>query len=257
MKYTAKQNFEHEDAAAVGVLLVNLGTPEAATPSALRRYLKQFLSDPRVVEMNRVLWWLLLNVGILNIRPAKSAKAYQSVWTKAGSPLMVHSLLQAQKLDIALKAKHPHTHVELAMTYGSPAIAGAMQRLRDKNCRKLIVLPLYPQYSGSSTAAVTDAVFSELKTWRYLPDLRVRSSYHDEPAYIQALASSVREHWQAHGQAEQLLMSFHGIPQRYFEQGDPYPCHCRKTARLLAEALHLKEDQWKMAFQSRFGREEW
>lgn len=256
--YSSQQGFDHEQQPAVGVLLVNLGTPDAPTTSALRRYLKQFLSDPRVVEMNRALWWLLLNGIILNTRPKKSAHAYQSVWGKDGSPLMKYSKLQTQKLQMVLSDSKTKTiHVELAMTYGSPSIQQAMQTLREKKCDKIMVLPLYPQYSGSTTAAVTDQVFEELQSWRRVPDLRVLAAYHDLPSYIDALANSVREHWQKHGQAEKLLMSFHGIPQRYFDQGDPYPCHCRKTGRLLAERLGLNENQWLLTFQSIFGREEW
>ncbi len=258
MKYTAQQQFEHEQKPGVGLLLVNLGTPDAAEPSALKRYLKQFLSDPRVVESPRLWWWFVLNGVILNIRPKKSAHAYQSVWMDEGSPLMVHSQQQVRKLRAIFADKYPqYLHVELAMTYGSPSIEQALNRLRDKKCEKILVLPLYPQYSGSTTAAVSDAVFNVLKTWRRVPDLRLLTAYHDEPAYIQALANSVREHWQQHGQAEKLMMSFHGIPQRYFDDGDPYPCHCRKTARLLAEALDLNEGQWLTTFQSIFGREAW
>ncbi len=258
MKYTAQQNFNHDSKPAVGVLLVNLGTPEQPTTSALRSYLKQFLSDPRVVEMNRPLWWLILNLIILNVRPAKSAHAYQSVWTEDGSPLMMYGKQLVAKLQQEFStAQQVPLHLELAMTYGSPSVAAAMSRLREQNCKKIMVLPLYPQYSGSTTAAVTDAVFAVLRSWRRVPDLRVLTAYHDDLLYIEALANSVREHWQQHGQAEKLLMSFHGIPQRYFDNGDPYPCHCRKTARLLAEALDLKEEQWLLSFQSVFGKEEW
>lgn len=258
MNYTAKQGSKHQRKAGVGVLLVNLGTPDAATPSALRRYLKQFLSDPRVVEMNRLLWWPILNLVILNIRSGKAAHAYQSVWSEEGSPLMVYSRRLTEKLKALLQQKHGDAlHIALAMSYGNPAIEDAMSSLRLKGCSKIMVLPLYPQYSGTTTAAVTDAVFDVLKTWRRVPDLRVLTAYYAEPGYIQALAKSVREHWQIHGQAEKLMMSFHGIPKRYFSQGDPYACHCRITARLLAEALGLKEEQWMITFQSIFGREEW
>lgn len=255
MNYTAQQNFHHDARPAVGVLLVNLGTPDAPTTPALRRYLKQFLSDPRVVEMNRPLWWLILNLIILNTRPAKSAHAYQSVWTDKGSPLLLYGNQVVEKLKQEF-SQQP-VHFELAMTYGSPSVTEAMDKLRENHCRKIMILPLYPQYSGSTTAAVSDAVFDVLKSWRRVPDLRLLSSYHDEPLYIQALANTVREHWQTHGQAEKLLISFHGIPKRYFENGDPYPCHCRKTARLLAEALDLREEQWLLSFQSVFGKEEW
>ena len=258
MTYSAQKSFDHEQQPAVGVLLANLGTPDEPTTPALRRYLKQFLSDSRVVEMNRYLWWLILNGVILNIRPKKSAHAYQSVWSSEGSPLMKYSKLQAENLQSKLNDLYgKRVHVELAMTYGSPSIQDGLHTLREKKCTKILILPLYPQYSGSTTAAVTDQVFEEFKSWRRVPDLRVLTAYHDEPLYIEALANSVREHWQKHGQAQKLLMSFHGIPQSYFDYGDPYPCHCRKTARLLAERLELQEDQWLLSFQSIFGREEW
>lgn len=258
MIFTAKQGEKHTKQTGIGVLLVNLGTPDAPTPSALRRYLKQFLGDPRVVEANRLVWWFALNMVILNIRPTKSAHAYKSVWTDEGSPLMMYSTKLTDKLNMKLQQSHGDAvHLELAMTYGNPAIDDALGRLRDKGCKKIMVLPMYPQYSGSTTAAVTDAVFDVLKTWRRVPDLRVVTTYYDDPSYIQALANSVREHWQTHGRAEKLMLSFHGIPKRYFTQGDPYSCHCRITARLLAEALDLKEDQWLLTFQSIFGREEW
>jgi ferrochelatase len=258
MIYTSKSTFKHENSPKVGVLLANLGTPDAPTPTALRKYLKQFLGDGRVVEANRLLWWVILNGIILTFRPKKSAHAYQTVWTEEGSPLMVYSKLQAEKLQQQLSAHHETpVHVELAMTYGSPSIEDAMNRLRQNSCTKIFVLPLYPQYSGSTVAAVTDEVFNVLQSWRRVPDLRVLSAYHDEPSYIDVLANSVREHWEKHGQAEKLMMSFHGIPKRYFDNGDPYPCHCRKTARLLAENLGLNEGQWMITFQSIFGREEW
>ncbi|MDX8389863.1 MAG: ferrochelatase [Mariprofundaceae bacterium] len=261
MSYSSQQHFKHEDELAVGLLLVNLGTPDAPTASALRRYLKQFLWDPRIVEMSRPLWWLILHGYILNVRPAKSAKSYQRVWGKDGSPLLAISLKQQQGIVEALEAESDKLrcslHVELGMTYGSPSIESALRSLREKRCKKIMVLPLFPQYSAASTAAATDVVFSELKRWRRVPDLRVCTSYHDSASYIAALASSVREHWETHGKGEKLLISFHGIPERFFKAGDPYPCYCRKTARLLVESLSLNEGQWEVAFQSRFGREEW
>jgi len=258
MAYTSKNTVKHEANPKVGVLLVNLGTPDAPTAPALRKYLKQFLGDGRVVEANRLVWWFVLNCIILTFRPKRSAHAYQSVWSDEGSPLMVYSLRFMEKLKATMQQAHgDNVHLELAMTYGSPSVNDAMQRLRAKNCRKIMVLPLYPQYSGSTSAAVTDAVFDVLKSWRRVPDMRVLTQYYEDDNYIQALASSVREHWEKHGKAEKLMMSFHGIPKRYFKSGDPYSCHCKKTARLLAEALDLKEHEWKITFQSIFGREEW
>ncbi|MDQ6990507.1 MAG: ferrochelatase [Mariprofundaceae bacterium] len=238
----------------IGILLTNLGTPDAPTPSALRRYLKEFLSDPRVVEMNRLVWWCMLNLVILNIRPAKSARSYQSVWTDEGSPLMKYSLQQQQKLQDQFGDT---ASVELAMRYGQPSIASGLEKLQAKGCGKILIFPLYPQYSATTTGSTFDAIADVLKTWRYVPELRMINSYHDHPSYISALASSVRNHWKTHGQADRLLMSFHGIPQRYAEQGDPYPIHCKKTAQLLSQLLGLKEDEWFLSFQSRFGREPW
>ncbi len=238
----------------IGVLITNLGTPDAPTTPALRRYLKEFLSDPRVVEMNRVIWWCMLNVVILNIRPAKSAHAYQSVWTEQGSPLMQHSLQQQSKLQAQLG---DDICVELAMRYGNPSIASGLEKLRAQGCGKILVLPLYPQYAGASTGSTFDAVADALKTWRYVPELHMVNSYHDHPAYIAALVASIRQYWQKNGKSERLLMSFHGIPQRYADQGDPYPNQCQKTASLVAEFLDLQDDTWFVSFQSRFGREAW
>jgi len=238
----------------IGLLLTNLGTPDAPTRSALRRYLKEFLSDPRVVEMNRSVWWLILNLVILNIRPAKSAHAYQSVWTEQGSPLMQHSLQQQSKLQAQLG---DNICVELAMRYGNPSIASGLEKLRAQGCGNILIFPLYPQYAGASTGSTFDAVADILKTWRYVPGLRMINSYHDHPAYIAALAASIRKHWQEHGKNERLLMSFHGIPQRYADQGDPYPNQCQTTSACVAELLGLQDDEWFVSFQSRFGKEPW
>jgi ferrochelatase len=258
MGFSTQQNFDHDRPATTGVLLTNLGTPEAPTASALRAYLKEFLWDPRVVEQPRWLWWLILHGVILNIRPARSAKSYQTVWTDDGSPLLAIGKKQCTALQRALHEKAGDSvHVELAMRYGNPSIEAGLEALREKNCRTIIILPLYPQYSATTTASIFDAVADVLKTWRRVPALHMVDAYHQHPAYITALADSVRAHWQQHGQSERLLMSFHGIPERYFKAGDPYPCHCRKTASLLREALGLDEDKAAISFQSRFGREPW
>jgi len=258
MSFNAQQDFNHEQAVSTGVLLTNLGTPDAPTTKALRRYLKEFLWDPRVVEQPRWLWWLVLNGVILNLRPAKSAAAYRKVWTDEGSPLLAISKKQRDKLDHHLRdAYGEHVHVELAMRYGNPSIKSGLEALRAKNCQKIVVLPLYPQYSATTTASTFDAVADVLTSWRRIPELHMIDSYHDHPAYIEALAQSVRAYWAQHGEPERLLMSYHGIPERYFESGDPYPCHCRKTARLLREQLGLDEESAFVAFQSRFGREPW
>jgi len=250
--------FEHGSAISTGVLLVNLGTPQAATTPAVRRFLKLFLSDPRVVEYPRPLWWLILNGIILRIRPSRSAHAYREVWTEDGSPLMLFSRALADKLRTRLDSDAPGAYrVELAMTYGEPSITAAMDKLRGENAHRLLVLPLYPQYSATTTASVFDAVTRKLQRVRWLPEMRFVNQYHDAPAYIDALAASVRESWAEHGRGDHLLMSFHGVPQYTLDKGDPYFCFCSKTARLLAAALELDEHAWTMSFQSRVGREEW
>jgi len=258
MKFSVQQHFDHEQSAGIGVLLTNLGTPEAPTRAAVRAYLKEFLWDPRVVEQPRWLWWLVLNIVILNTRPAKSAASYQKVWTEDGSPLLAIGHRQCEQLQQALLATAGDSvHVELAMRYGKPSIQSGLEALREKNCRSIIILPLYPQYSATTTASTFDAVADVLKTWRRVPELHLIDAYHKYPAYISALADSVRTYWAEHGKSERLLMSFHGIPERYFKAGDPYPCQCRTTARLLREALGLSDDQSTIAFQSRFGVEQW
>jgi len=258
MSYSAQKQFDHDQPAATGILLTNLGTPDAPTTPALRRYLKEFLWDARVVEQPRWLWWLILNGIILNTRPAKSAAAYQKVWTEEGSPLLATGHRQRHKLELALRKKLGGTvHVELAMRYGSPSIRTGLEALREKGCSRLLVLPLYPQFSASTTASTFDAVADVLKTWRRIPGLQFVDTYHDHPAYIAALTDSVKDYWRQHGEPDRLLISFHGIPERYFRAGDPYPCHCRKTARLLREALELDEEHASIAFQSRFGKQPW
>ncbi|OIO70797.1 MAG: ferrochelatase [Zetaproteobacteria bacterium CG1_02_53_45] len=260
MDFSAQQNFDHDQTAGagIGILLTNLGTPDAPTKKAVRTYLKEFLWDPRVVEEPRWKWWLILNGIILNIRPARSAAAYKKVWGEDGSPLLAISRKQQARLQQLLQEKTGEgLHVELAMRYGNPSIEAGLEALRRKNCRKIIVLPLYPQYSATTTGSTFDAVADVLKTWRRIPELHMIDSYHDHPAYIAALSDSIKNYWQEHGEPERLMMSFHGIPERYFKSGDPYPCHCRKTARLLRESLGLDEERASVAFQSRFGREPW
>jgi ferrochelatase len=241
-----------------GVLLVNLGTPEAPTAKAVRRYLAEFLWDRRVVDVPRPLWWLILHGIILRFRPGRVAKGYASIWTDQGSPLMAISRKQRQALEDALnKAFGGDVPVELAMTYGQPSMEQAGLALRKAGVSKMLVLPLYPQFSSSTSAAVHDRLARGLQRCPHLPEIRWINEYHQHPAYIQALANSVREYWAEHGRGDKLLMSFHGIPQRYEDRGDPYPTQCRNTAKALAKALELNEDQWLCSFQSRFGREEW
>ena len=258
MKYQGAQDFNHGQQQRIGVLISNLGTPPAPTRQALRAYLKQFLSDPRVVEVPRLLWWLILNLIILNVRPARSARAYRAIWTEQGSPLMQTTRLQAKGLQQELDNRHEQAvTVAFAMRYGEPSISQALQSLFDQGARRLLVLPLYPQYSGATTASTFDALGKDFKTRRWLPDLRFISHYHDYQPYIDALAGKLNNHWQTHGRADKLLFSYHGEPLRYLEQGDPYYCECHKTSRLLAETLGLSADDYLTTFQSRFGKEPW
>lgn len=257
-KYKGEPDYRHGTADRLGVLLVNLGTPDAATTAAVRRYLAEFLWDPRVIEVPRPLWWLILHGVILRIRPRRSAEAYAKVWTEDGSPLLSWSLRQKKGLEKMLAAALPTPPaVALAMRYGRPSIDEALDELRAANVRRLLVLPLYPQYSATTTASVFDGLADSLRTQRWIPELRLVSDYHDEPGYIDALAASVREFWASKGRGDHLVMSFHGVPRRYLLAGDPYHCQCQKTGRLLAEALHLEDDEWSLSFQSRVGREEW
>jgi protoporphyrin/coproporphyrin ferrochelatase len=253
--FQGESAFEHGNGAAIGALLVNLGTPDAPTPAAIRRFLAQFLWDPRVVEAPRWLWWLALHGVILRIRPSRSAHAYRQIWTPQGSPLLLYTRALVDRVRDALQ-RHLPAAVALGMTYGSPSIPGALEQLRSARVRRLIVLPLYPQYSGTTTASVFDQVTSQLQRWRWVPELRFIGNYHDEPAYIDAIAASIRDHWRTHEQGH-LLFSFHGVPRSYLLAGDPYHCQCLKTARLVAEKLGLEASAWSVSFQSQVGRDEW
>ncbi len=258
MAFRGVDDFKHSQQDLTGVLITNLGTPDEPTTSALRRYLKEFLWDPRVVEVPRPIWWCILNGIILNVRPRRSAAAYREVWTDAGSPLMLHTQAQTEQLRQRLEGHFgDRVVVEFAMRYGNPSISSVIDRMQQAGVRHLLVLPLYPQYSGATTASTFDAVAEDFRQRRWLPELRMVNHYHDFPAYIEALAVSVERHWQAHGRADRLIMSYHGVPKRYLLQGDPYFCECHKTSRLLAERLGLKDGEWMTTFQSRFGREEW
>ena len=248
--------------AKIGILLSNLGTPDAPTKAAVKPYLRQFLSDTRVIEPPppRWIWQIILNAVILNLRPKKSAKAYKTVWDThgEGSPLL--SIAKKQKNAIAseLEKNAPGKFiVSLGMSYGNPSMGSALNELESQGCKNIIVLPLYPQYAGASTGSVFDAVAREFMTWRNVPELRFISSYNKEDLYIEALANSVKEYQAAHGKPDLLLMSYHGIPKRYFDKGDNYPCQCCKTTFLLASKLDLKPNEYTMTFQSRLGVAEW
>ena len=258
MPYLPEPAYQHGAIAKTGILLINLGTPDAPTPQALRPYLRQFLSDPRVVEIPRVLWWPILHGVILNTRPKKSAQKYAQIWTSEGSPLLVHTRRQSTLLRgfLGERTTSPLA-VEFAMRYGNPDIIGALDRLKQQNCDRILVFPLYPQYSASATASALDAVFAACATMRNVPAVRTIKHYHDHPAYIAALADSVTQYWTQNGRPKKLLMSFHGVPRFSLDKGDPYHCECQKTARLLAEALNLDATRYQVSFQSRFGRAEW
>ncbi len=246
------------EAGLTGVLLSNLGTPDAPTPAATRRYLREFLWDPRIVSLPRGVWWLILHGLVLRLRPRRSAHAYQRIWTAAGSPLLTISRAQATALQALLTPLCPTpVRVSLGMRYGTPSIAAALEELRAAGVQKLVVLPLYPQYSSATTASTFDAVTAVLRGWNALPTLHMISDYHDAPWYIDALAASVRQAQIAQGQPDCLLFSFHGMPQRTRDAGDPYYEQCLETAHLVAEKLRLPQGHWQVSFQSRFGKEQW
>jgi len=248
----------HDKKAKVGVLVTNLGTPEAPTAKALRTYLREFLSDPRVVEIPRIIWMIILHGIILRVRPKKSAALYQSIWTDNGSPLMVISEQQKEKVAQTLAKQYGESvTVALAMRYGSPSIENALNTFQQAGVNEVIVLPLYPQYAGPTVASTFDAVVNTLQKWRWIPSLRFISGYHDNPKYIQALANTVTEHIAQHGKPDKLVLSYHGMPKLFLDNGDPYYCFCHKTTRLLAEQLNVDENDFVMTFQSRFGKAEW
>ncbi len=242
-------------ATKTAVLLVNLGTPDAPTTAAVRRYLAEFLSDPRVIETPRWIWWPILHGVILRVRPAKSAHAYSSIWTAQGSPLLVHSRALTAKLHAVFGGAG--VRVELAMRYGNPSLADTIARLHREGVRRLLVLPLYPQYSAASTGSAFDGATRALQSLRWPPELRFVNDYHDDSRYIDALTESVQTHWQRNGRAQKLLLSFHGLPQRCIDAGDPYLDQCRATAALLRAQLGLSESEFALSFQSRVGREVW
>lgn len=257
-RYLPEPSYAHGTPAKTGVLLINLGTPEAPTPAAVRTYLREFLSDPRVVEIPRPVWWMILNLFILPFRPKESAKRYAQVWTSEGSPLKFHTERQTRLLRgyLGERSKAPLT-VEYAMRYGTPSVAGTLARMKAEGCTRILAVPLYPQYAASTTATAVDAISAALSRLRNQPALRTIRNFHDDPGYIEALAHRVREYWATNGRPDVLVMSFHGVPRYALDRGDPYHCECYKTGRLLAEALALPADKYRLTFQSRFGRAEW
>lgn len=253
--YSASPLSDPPHAPRTGVLLVQLGTPDAPEAGAVRRYLRQFLSDPRVVEIPKLLWWPILNGPILTFRPKKSAHKYAQIWTPEGSPLAIYTARQADQLAGRLAGEG--YEVDWAMRYGNPGVPQVLRQMRERGVGRVLVIPLYPQYAASTTASALDAVWAEMLTWRNVPELRAVRDFHDFDPYIDALAARVREHWVRNGTPDKLLMSFHGIPRRSIEQGDPYRDECLATARLLAARLDLPQERWVVTFQSRFGPAEW
>ena len=256
--YNQEPNYEHGDPQKIGVILANLGTPDKPNSIALRKYLSQFLIDRRVIEIPRFIWCWILYLIILVFRPAASAKKYKQIWTSKGSPLLVNAQAQSKLLNqyLSKKIKQP-LEISLAMSYGNPSMKKAFNELKTKNCTKIILFPLYPQYAASSSASAMDSLWRILLKTRNGPEIRTIRHYHDHPAYINALKISVLNFWKKKGKPSKLIMSFHGIPKKSLYQGDPYHCECHKTGRLLAEALNLKESEYKICFQSRFGKAEW
>ena len=258
MRYISSPDFHRDSAERIGILLVNSGTPAAAEPRAVRRFLARLLGDRRVVELPRALWLPILYGLILPLRPARIARKYRRIWSQSGSPLLdLSEKLRTQLTGTLAQRMLAPFSVELGMLYGDPGVSQGLTRLRESGAQRILVLPLFPQYCGATTGAVYDQVSAELARWRWLPELRFIAEYHDQPEYIDALRLSVLEYWQTHGRTRHLLISFHGIPERYFQQGDPYFCKCQKTARLLAEELMLRDGEWSVSFQSRFGPAAW
>ncbi len=258
MRYLDQSDQLKQPDGGLGILLVNLGTPDEPTTPAVRRYLAEFLSDPRIVAIPRLVWMIILHGIVLRVRPKRSAEAYRSIWTDEGSPLLAISRKQLAALEAALTPRlRGSVHWALGMRYGNPSIPSALEQLRRHNLTRLLVLPLYPQYSATTTASIFDAVTRELQRWRCIPEIRFIHRYHDDPAYLDVLSASIREFRASEGEAQKLLFSFHGIPRDYHEAGDPYPDECHATARGVVERLDLGSDQWLVSFQSRFGAQEW
>ena len=253
--FKGSKNFEHGKKISVGVLLCNLGTPDKPTRKAVKRYLAEFLSDPRIVELPRILWLPILHGIILNTRPTRSARAYSKIWTKSGSPLLFHS--KNLKTQIERDLDRSWVTFELGMRYGNPSIGSALEALIDKGARQILVVPMYPQYAAATTGSIYDAVFNYCSSLRWVPQIRFTSNYHNEESYISALAKKITDHWAQKGRSDKLLFSFHGIPKSTFLEGDPYHCQCQETARLVCEKIEIKPESAIVTFQSRVGFGEW
>ena len=256
-KYVGEKNYQHGSKEKTGVLITNLGTPDAPTRKALKPYLKEFLSDPRVIEIPKIIWQIILNLVILQIRPRRSALNYKKIWTDHGSPLLHISKEQVRLVEEKLKKEFPNTIFSLAMRYGNPSINSALKKLQDHQIRRLLVFPLYPQYCAATTASTFDAVTSILQKWRWIPELRFINQYFEEDLFIKAIGNSIKKTEKTKGKPQKIIFSYHGIPKKYLLEGDPYHCFCLKTSRLVREYLNYKEEDIITTFQSRFGSQEW
>ena len=254
MKFKGEQNFQHENEQKKGVLIAYLGTPDSPDVLSVRRYLKEFLSDPRIIEVPKIIWWFILNIFILNFRSFNSARLYKSIWTDGGSPLLVNCLKIKEKVQKSLPSNY---QVALGMRYGNPSIKSALNELKEANCRDIEVITLFPHYSATTVGSIFDAVSTEIKSWRWVPSVKFLNSYHDNPLLIEILSKRIKKSFESQGKPDTLVFSYHSIPKKYFDSGDPYHCLCQKTSRLIAEKLSLDEKDYITAFQSRFGPSEW
>ena len=257
VKYIGEKDYEHGSKEKIGVLITNLGTPDAPNKKELKVYLNQFLSDPRVIELPKILWQIILKLVILQIRPSKSAEAYKQIWTDKGSPLLDIANRQLSKIQSSFSSKNENIVFEVGMRYGNPSISDALSKLQTKQIRRLLVLPMYPQYCAATTGSTFDEVTNVLQKWRWIPEMRFINQYFEEKNYIEALSNSIKSFWKKNKKPQKIIFSYHGIPKRYLTNGDPYHCFCLKTTRLVKEHLGLLDDEIMTTFQSRFGKEEW
>jgi len=257
VKYIGEKDYEHGSKEKIGVLITNLGTPDAPNKKELKVYLNQFLSDPRVIELPKILWQIILKLVILQIRPSKSAEAYKQIWTDKGSPLLDIANRQLNKIQSSFSSKNENIVFEVGMRYGNPSIPDALLKLQKKQVRRLLVLPMYPQYCAATTGSTFDEVTNVLQKWRWIPEMRFINQYFEEKNYIEALSNSIKSFWKKTSKPQKIIFSYHGIPKRYLTNGDPYHCFCLKTTRLVKEHMGLSDDEIMTTFQSRFGREEW
>ena len=257
MKYEGEKNYKHGKKEKIGILITNIGKPDKPNKEALKTYLKEFLSDPRVIEIPKLIWQAILRLIILNLRPQKSAKLYKSIWKKEGGPLLVMLKKQKKGIQKTLRKNSKNLEIEIGMRYGNPSIKLGLEKLRSKSCRKILILPLYPQYCAATTGSTFDKVTKILRKWRWIPEIRFVNNYFEESMYIECLVKSIKESWKKFGKTQKLIFSYHGVPKKYLLKGDPYYCFCQKTTRLVAERMKLKKKDYITTFQSRFGPGEW